>query len=64
MNLLRITEVETKTGLDRVTIWRLERSGKFPLRRQATGKSVRWIEREIDQWIEALPKTGMKEGAT
>jgi prophage regulatory protein len=55
MNLLKIEDVEAKTGLHRVTIWRLEQEGKFPKRRKVSERAVRWIEREIEQWIEALP---------
>jgi prophage regulatory protein len=55
MNLLRIDAVEAKTGLDRVTIWRLERGGKFPRRRKVSERAVRWLEWEIDQWMEGLP---------
>jgi prophage regulatory protein len=55
MTLLRINDVETRTGLNRVTIWRLERTGRFPRRRVVSSRTVRWVDSEIDQWIEALP---------
>jgi prophage regulatory protein len=55
MNLLRIEQVEAKTGLHRATIWRMEGEGKFPRRRKAGERAVRWVESEIEQWIEGLP---------
>jgi prophage regulatory protein len=63
MTLLKIPEVETRTGLDRVTIWRLERSGRFPRRRLISGRSVRWVDSEIDAWIQALPTAKLLEVA-
>jgi predicted DNA-binding transcriptional regulator AlpA len=61
MKLLKVREVEAMTGLQRVTIWRLEQKGLFPRRRQATPKSVRWIEQEIETWIESLPVPVLRE---
>jgi predicted DNA-binding transcriptional regulator AlpA len=63
MTLLKIADVETRTGIDRVTIWRLERSGSFPRRRLISGRSVRWIDSEIDAWIQALPTAKLLEVA-
>jgi prophage regulatory protein len=63
MNLLKIREVEAKTGLDHVTIWRLEREGLFPRRRTITCRAVRWVEAEIDQWIKELPPAKLLEVA-
>jgi len=60
MNLLRIDEVEAKTGLHRATIGRLERAGRFPRRRMAAARSVRWVDKEVDRWIEELPESGRK----
>ena len=49
--ILRIRDVTAKTGLSRVTIWRMEREGRFPLRRQLSTNSVGWIAEEVDVWI-------------
>ena len=56
MKILNLNEVVEKTGLSRVTIWRLEKSGKFPKRVNLTDSRVGWIETEIDEWIEARPR--------
>lgn len=48
---IRFLEVKKKVGLSRYTLWRLEREGKFPKRRQIARNSVAWIESEIDAWI-------------
>ncbi len=55
MRLIRTDEVTTRTGLSRTTLWRLERKGEFPTRRQIGANSVGWIEAEVDRWIESRP---------
>ena len=56
MKILKPNVVEEKVDLSRVTIWRLEKSGKFPKRVNLTDSRVGWIETEIDEWIEARPR--------
>ena len=56
MNILSPSEVVKRTGLSRVTLWRLEKSGKFPKRVNMTDSRVGWIETDIDNWIEARPR--------
>jgi prophage regulatory protein len=56
MKLLSHKEVQQKTGLSGVTIWRLERAGKFPTRVNITPSRVGWIEEEIDEWIASRPR--------
>ena len=51
MRFLRIDEVIDKVGLSRPTIWRLERAGEFPKRRQLGKKSVAWLEQEVEEWL-------------
>lgn len=58
MKILKINEVIQKTGLSRVTIWRRETSGDFPVRIQITPGRVGWLEDEVDEWIEARPRLG------
>ena len=56
--ILRSAEVEDRTGLSSVTIWRLEKAHRFPRRRRLTGNLVGWRSDEIDAWVrsrEPLP---------
>ncbi len=39
--------------LSRPTIWRLEKSGKFPKRRQLSPGAVGWLRSEIDAWLQS-----------
>ncbi len=56
MNILSPDQTVKRVGLSRVTIWRLERAGKFPDRVNLTDSRIGWIETEIDEWIEARPR--------
>jgi prophage regulatory protein len=54
--LMSLPEVQRATGgLGRTTIWRLERAGKFPQRRQVVGTRVAWMESEVLAWVQARP---------
>jgi prophage regulatory protein len=52
---LREPEVQQLTGLSRTTRWRLERSDKFPKRRQLSDNAVGWRLSEISEWLSARP---------
>jgi prophage regulatory protein len=51
--LLRCREVEDRTGLGTSTIYRKMAQGKFP-RPRDLGGSVRWVEADIEAWIDGL----------
>jgi predicted DNA-binding transcriptional regulator AlpA len=51
-NILRRAAVKQRTGLSDATLWRHERSGKFPKRILLTDSgSVGWFEDEVDAWV-------------
>tara|TARA_B100000315_G_scaffold147139_1_gene136146 strand:- start:1052 stop:1252 length:201 start_codon:yes stop_codon:yes gene_type:complete len=58
MRILNAAEVGRCTNLSRVTIWRMERSGKFPPRVSISANRVGWREDEIEAWIESRPRVG------
>jgi prophage regulatory protein len=51
VKILRKPEVLSTVGLSYTTVWRLERAGHFPRRRQLGGRAVGWLENEIREWI-------------
>ena len=53
--ILRDAELRERVGLGRTTIWRMERAGEFPRRRQIGGNIVGWLSSEVDEWIESRP---------
>ena len=50
--LIRLPEVESKTGYRRSTIYRLAQEGKFPTPVALGARASAWIEDEINAWIE------------
>jgi predicted DNA-binding transcriptional regulator AlpA len=61
MRLLRIKHV--MTGLSRMTIYRLERAGLFPIRRKLGTNSVGWIDENITARIASRPSGLVKRRA-
>lgn len=58
MKMLPCLKVTKMVGLDRVTIWRKEKTGEFPSRivltvnRLGRNAKVGWLESDILDWIE------------
>jgi len=53
-SLIRVKQVREKTGLSTSGIYkRLEEDPKFPRRVSLGGRSVAWVEAEVDSWVEA-----------
>ena len=55
--ILNVKQTSKTTGLPPVTIWRKEKAGEFPIRRQLGSRRVGWLTREVDEWIEATPES-------
>lgn len=51
--ILRISEVERRTGYKRCYIYRLIRAGQFPDRSRIGIRSVGWDSTDIDRWVES-----------
>ena len=51
IRILNIKQVRERTSLSAPTIWRKERRGEFPARRQLTVNRIGWIEAEIESWL-------------
>ncbi|MFE8147228.1 AlpA family transcriptional regulator [Brenneria goodwinii] len=49
--LLRLKQVEEKTGLKRSQIYLYMKSGDFPHSIKIGPSSVAWLESEINEWI-------------
>ena len=56
--LLRLPDVIVKVKLSRATIYRQVHQGRFPPPRQLSTRCVRWLQSEIDRWIESRPVAG------
>jgi predicted DNA-binding transcriptional regulator AlpA len=54
---IRAAELVRKAGLSLSTIWRLEQTGEFPLRRALGPNSVGWLESEVGHWVQTRQAT-------
>jgi prophage regulatory protein len=57
VRIIRIDEVMERVQLSRSTIWRLEKAGKFPVRKRLGTKAMGWSEEDIDMWIKTRPSS-------
>lgn len=53
MKCLSHNEVLSLTGLSHVTIWRMEKAGKFPPRFKLGAQKVMWDAAEVEQWLQS-----------
>ncbi|WP_199457624.1 MULTISPECIES: AlpA family transcriptional regulator [unclassified Marinobacter] len=52
MRILRLKNVICQTGLARSTIYKYIDAGSFPKPVPLGGRSVGWVESEVQEWIE------------
>lgn len=60
LKILRMAEVVELTGLSRVTLWRLERDGRFPTRLQLSKNAVGWRDDEVMDWVQSRPRVASR----
>lgn len=51
MRILRLRDVMEKTGLARSTVYKYIEAGTFPKPIDLGGRSVGWVDEEINDWI-------------
>lgn len=51
--IVRLPEVKTRTGLSRSTLYERMRDGLFPHTVGLGGRSVGWLESDVESWIKA-----------
>lgn len=52
--LLELAEVERRSGMKKSAIYAKIKAKKFPAPVKVDGYASRWVESEIQQWIDAL----------
>ncbi|WP_350024854.1 helix-turn-helix transcriptional regulator [Providencia rettgeri] len=50
-NLIRLPEVQRRTGYGKAWIYRLINAGKFPQSVKIGTRSIAFIESEVDEWV-------------
>lgn len=53
VRIVRLREVISATGLARYTIYKLMGDNEFPQSVALVGRSVGWVESEVQEWIQA-----------
>jgi prophage regulatory protein len=53
--ILRRKELRSVTGLSDTQVWKMERAGLFPARRQISPGLVGWLESEVDAFLKSRP---------
>ncbi|BES70879.1 hypothetical protein RE428_18970 [Marinobacter nanhaiticus D15-8W] len=65
MRVLRLAEVQDKTGLARSTLYKYVDAGTFPRPIYLGGRAVGWIDSEVHAWLlEKQVERDMTHGAT
>lgn len=50
--IVRPRELAERLGISRVTLWRWERLGKLPPKRQLGPHLIGWLESELEAWFD------------
>ncbi|OTA18448.1 dipicolinate synthase [Xenorhabdus vietnamensis] len=50
-NLIRLPEVQRRTGYSKAWIYKLISNGEFPKQVKLGSRSIAFVESEIDNWI-------------
>lgn len=53
MRILRLKQLEIRTGLSKATLYKLIKAGEFPAQKQLGLRSVGWLENDVNAWIES-----------
>lgn len=53
MNILRLKQLEIRTGLSKATLYKLIKAGEFPAQKHLGLRSVGWLESDVTAWIES-----------
>lgn len=62
---LRQPQVLERVGVSWITIYRLEKLGRFPKRRKLGLRSVGWVESEVEDWCQGRGAAfAIEEGAS
>jgi prophage regulatory protein len=56
MRLIRLPEVQSRTGLSRSSVYLQVTNGQFPQPRKLGDRAVAWVESEVTEWVEGRPK--------
>jgi prophage regulatory protein len=61
--IVRPAEIEQVVGLSRPTVYRFERQGRFPKRRQLGSRATGWLLSELETWLRSRPESAPRPGS-
>ena len=62
-SLIRLSEVQRRTGYSKAWLYRLMSQGKFPSSIKIGSRAIAFVESEIDDWINLRIEESRKEVA-
>ncbi|HBE9081107.1 AlpA family transcriptional regulator [Serratia fonticola] len=62
-NLIRLPDVQRRTGYSKAWIYRLMSQGKFPTSVKIGTRAIAFVESEIDEWVNERIAESRKEVA-
>lgn len=62
-SLIRLSEVQRRTGYSKARLYRLMSQGKFPSSIKIGSRAIAFVENEIDDWINQRIEESRKEVA-
>lgn len=62
-SLIRLAEVQRRTGYSKAWLYRLMSQGKFPSSIKIGSRAIAFVESEIDDWINQRIEESRKEVA-
>ncbi|MCM7107102.1 helix-turn-helix transcriptional regulator [Enterobacter cloacae] len=58
-SLIRLSEVQKRTGYSKAWIYRLLKEKRFPQSVKIGSRSIAFVESEVDEWITSVSKRVM-----
>jgi prophage regulatory protein len=55
LQIVRPKQLAELLSVSTVTIWRMEKRGELPRRKQISTRTVGWLESEIREWLQQRP---------
>jgi len=55
LKIIRPKELAELLSISTVTLWRMEKRGELPKRKQISSRAVGWLESEIEEWLKTRP---------
>ena len=59
--IIRPGELAKLLNLSRPTLWRMEKEGRLPRRKQIGGRAVGYLCSEIEEWLKSRPDVDLGE---